>query len=86
VVVDFLEFLLSLPFSDIQVFSDKSKSKSADRVIDYRSVIYQYNLQITRKIGSFGLNIEVFDTKTIDTLEKIYSIFTSPGTKLATDI
>jgi len=83
---DFLEFLPSLPLSNIQVFSNKSKSESTDKATNYKSITYQYGLQITRKTGSFGLNTKVFDTKAADTLKKTHSTLTSPRTKLATNI
>jgi len=83
---DFLEFLSLIPPSDTQVFSDGSKSESADGATGYGSVTYQYGLQIARKIGSLGSNAEVFDAEAIGALEGARSALTSPGAKLATDL
>jgi hypothetical protein len=43
-IIDFLEFLLLILSSNIQVFSNRSKSEFIDGVTSYRAVIYQYGL------------------------------------------
>jgi hypothetical protein len=39
-VIDFLEFLPLIPPSDIQVFSNRSKSESTDGATSYKAITY----------------------------------------------
>jgi ribonuclease HI len=83
---DFLAFLPTIPPSDIQVFSDGSKSESTDGSTGSGSVTYQYGLQIDRRALSLGIHAEVFDAEAVAALEGARAALTSPGAKLATDM
>ena len=60
---DFLDFLPSIPGSDIQVYSDRSKSEATDGLAGAGSVTYQFGIHIDRKSYSLGKHAEVFDAE-----------------------
>ena len=83
---DFLEFIPTIPPSDIQVFSDGSKRQSTDGSTGGGSVIFQYGLRIDRKAFSLGLHAEVFDAEASAALEGARAALSAPSAKLATDM
>jgi ribonuclease HI len=60
---DFIEFLKTIPQTDLQVFSDGSKSEATDGATGGGSVTYQHSQQIDRWTFSLGCNAEVFDAE-----------------------
>lgn len=83
---DFNEFLPTIPGSDIQVFSDGSKSEATDGMTGGGSVTYQFNLQIDRKAFSLGRNAEVFDAEASAALTGAKAALALPSAKFATDL
>lgn len=83
---DFTEFLLTIPGSDLQVFSDGSKSEATDGMAGGGSVTYQFNLQIDRKAFSLGRNAEVFDAEASAALTGAKAALSLPSAKFATDL
>ena len=60
---DFIEFLPTIPSSDIQVYSDGSKSEATDGATGAGSVTYQAGTCIDRKSYSLSRHAEVFDAE-----------------------
>jgi ribonuclease HI len=83
---DFLKFLPTIPSSDIQVFSDGSKSEGSDGATGAGSVTYQYSLQVDRQTRSLGLNAEVFDAEAIAALHGARTALNLPSARFATDL
>jgi ribonuclease HI len=83
---DFNEFLLTVPGSDLQVFSDGSKNKATDGMAGGGSVTYQFNLQIDRKAFSLGRHAEVFDAEAFAALSGARAALSLPSAKFATDL
>lgn len=83
---DFNEFLLTVPGSDLQVFSDGSKSEGTDGMAGGGSVTYQFNLQLDRKAFSLGRNAEVFDAEAAAALAGAKAALSLPSAKYATDL
>jgi len=83
---DFLDFLPSIPGSDIQVYSDGSKSEATDGLAGAGSVTYQFGIRIDRKSYSLGRHAEVFDAEASAALTGARTALTLPSARLATDL
>lgn len=60
---DFERFIPTIPGSDLQVFSDGSKSEALDGATSGASFTFRYNIQLDRQIFSLGRNADVFDAR-----------------------
>lgn len=83
---DFCDFLLTIPSSDLEVFSDRSKNEATDGMAGCGSVTYQFNMQLDRKAFSLGLNAEVFDVEASTALAGAKAALSLPSAKFATDL
>lgn len=83
---DFLEFLPSIPVSDIQVYSDGSKAEGTDGLAGAGSVMYQYGLLLNRQVTPLGPNAEVFDAEAIAALNGAKLALLAPSARFATDL
>jgi ribonuclease HI len=83
---DFMDFLPSIPGSDIQVYSDGSKSEATDGLTGAGSVTYQFGIRIDRKSYSLGRHAEVFDAEASAALTGARTALTLPSARLATDL
>jgi hypothetical protein len=83
---DFLDFLPTVPVSDIQVYSDGSKAEGTDGSAGAGSVIYQYGLLLDRQTTLLGPNAEVFDAKAIAALNGAKLALLALSARFATDL
>ena len=83
---DFIEFLPTIPGSDIQVYSDGSKSEATDGAAGAGSVTYQFGIRIDRKSYSLGRHAEVFDAEASAALTGAKTALSLPSARLATDL
>ncbi|EDN91513.1 hypothetical protein SS1G_00916 [Sclerotinia sclerotiorum 1980 UF-70] len=83
---DFKAFHAKIPRSDIQIFSDGSKSESKDGATGGGFVISQFDIQIAHHSFSLGTNAEVFDAEATAAVAGAAKALTLASTKLATDL
>jgi len=83
---DFTDFLLTVPSSDIQVYSDGSKSEATDGAAGAGSVTYQLGTQVDRKSYSLGRHAEVFDAEASAALTGAKAALSLPSARFATDL
>jgi ribonuclease HI len=83
---DFLDFLPTVPVSDIQVYSDGSKAEGTDGSAGAGSVMYQYGLLLDRQATPLGPNAEVFDAEAIAALNGAKLALLAPSARFATDL
>jgi len=83
---DFIEFLPTIPSSDIQVYSDGSKSEATDGATGAGSVTYQAGTCIDRKSYSLGRHAEVFDAEASAALTGAKAALALPTARFATDL
>jgi ribonuclease HI len=83
---DFTDFLLTVPSSDIQVYSDGSKSEATDGAAGAGSVTYQLGTRVDRKSYSLGRHAEVFDAEASAALTGAKAALSLPSARFATDL
>ncbi|EDO03795.1 hypothetical protein SS1G_06276 [Sclerotinia sclerotiorum 1980 UF-70] len=83
---DFKAFHAKILRSDIQIFSDGSKSESKDGAIGGGFVILQFDIQIVYHSFSLGTNVEVFNVEATAAVAGVAKALTLASTKLATDL
>ncbi|EDN92923.1 hypothetical protein SS1G_08788 [Sclerotinia sclerotiorum 1980 UF-70] len=75
-----------IPRSDIQIFSDGSKSESKDGATGGGFVITQFDIQVAHYSFSLGTNAEVFDAEAMAAVTGAAKALALPSIKLATDL
>ncbi|APA06564.1 hypothetical protein sscle_02g013340 [Sclerotinia sclerotiorum 1980 UF-70] len=83
---DFKAFHPKIPRSDIQIFSDGSKSESKDGATGGGFVITQFDIQVAQYSFSLGTNAEVFDAEAMAAVTGTAKALALPSIKLATDL
>ncbi|EDN97235.1 hypothetical protein SS1G_11760 [Sclerotinia sclerotiorum 1980 UF-70] len=83
---DFKAFHPKIPRSDIQIFSDGSKSESKDGATGGGFVITQFDIQVAQYSFSLGTNAEVFDAEAMAAVTGAAKALALPSIKLATDL
>jgi len=83
---DFTDFLLTVPGSDIQVYSDGSKNEATDGAAGAGSVTYQLGTRVDRKSYSLGRHAEVFDAEASAALTGAKAALSLPSARFATDL
>ncbi|APA06422.1 hypothetical protein sscle_02g011920 [Sclerotinia sclerotiorum 1980 UF-70] len=83
---DFKAFHAKIPRSDIQIFSDGSKSESKDGATGGGFIISQFDIQIVYYSFSLGINTEVFDAEVTAAVAGAAKALTLVSIKLATDL
>ncbi|APA07728.1 hypothetical protein sscle_03g024980 [Sclerotinia sclerotiorum 1980 UF-70] len=83
---DFKAFHTKIPRSDIQIFSDDSKSESKNGATGGGFVISQFDIQIVYHSFLLGTNAEVFDAEATAAVAGAAKALTLASTKLATDL